>query len=109
MPDEVQSCRAAQQEAEAAAAGESRRLRRVAAQEALLKDTFLEAVEAEKERLLLARERGVKGKPATSPQARAVNLHVIHFIHVRLDQVSARYIQPQPVASKLCSERLILQ
>lgn len=75
-------CRAAQQEAEAAAAEESQRLRRLAAQEAHLKETFLEAVEAEKERLLLARvrekDRGVQGKAAVAPQARLVRLHIVH-------------------------------
>lgn len=67
-------CRAAQQDAAAAAAEESQRLRRLAAQEARLKHTFLEAVEAEKERLLLARgrerERGIQEKPV--PQARLI-------------------------------------
>ena len=69
-------CRNAQQAAEAAAAQESQRLRRLAAQEALLKETFLEAVEAEKERLLLARERGLQGQPATAPQGRSTQPQV---------------------------------
>lgn len=42
----------------------------MAAQEALLKDSFYQAVEAEKERLLLARERRVQGKASSAPQAR---------------------------------------
>ena len=68
LPGAGACCRSAQQEAEAAAAERSQQLRRVAAQEALLKDAFLQAVEAEKERLLLARER--QGKPSSAPQAR---------------------------------------
>lgn len=74
--------REAQQDAEAAAAEESQRLRRLAAQEALLKDTFLEAVEAEKERLLLAREkgreRGVQRKSV--PQARLIHHCVMLWV-----------------------------
>ncbi|KAL3143967.1 Centrosomal protein of 95 kDa [Trebouxia sp. C0010 RCD-2024] len=64
----VDAIRTAQQEAEAAAAERSQQLRRVAAQEALLKDSFYQAVEAEKERLLLARERRVQGKASSAPQ-----------------------------------------
>ncbi|KAL3149953.1 hypothetical protein ABBQ38_013314 [Trebouxia sp. C0009 RCD-2024] len=65
----VDAIRTAQREAEAAAAEKSQQLRRVAAQEALLKDAFLQAVEAEKDRLLLARERPVQGKASSAPQA----------------------------------------
>lgn len=87
-------CRAAQQDAEAVAAEESQRLRRLAAQEALLKDTFLEAVEAEKERLLLARERerdrAVPGKPVH--QARPFNPCVVLLF---ANQVLTRYMQTQ--------------
>ena len=64
--------RSAQQAAEAAAAEESHRLRRLAAQEAMLKETFLEAVEAEKERLLLARQQALSGRPTSAPQQHQV-------------------------------------
>lgn len=66
--------RAAQQEAESAAAEKSQQLRRLAAQEALLKHAFLQAVEAEKERLLLARERHGQGRASLGLQARNVML-----------------------------------
>lgn len=102
-------CRAAQQEAEAAAAEESQRLRRLAAQEAHLKETFLEAVEAEKERLLLARERekdrGVQGKTAVAPQARLVHLHMVQYsehscssetAHCKADQLKSELVTLQP-------------
>ena len=61
--------RSAQHKAETAAAEESQRLRRAAAQEALLKETFLEAVVAEKERLLLARDQALQHRPSSSSSA----------------------------------------
>lgn len=66
--------RSAQHAAEAAAVEESQRLRRAAAQEALLKETFLEAVEAEKERLLLARDQALQHRPSSSSSALQVGL-----------------------------------
>ncbi|KAL0048849.1 hypothetical protein WJX82_000902 [Trebouxia sp. C0006] len=65
----VDAIRSAQHAAEAAAAEESQRLRRAAAQEALLKETFLEAVVAEKERLLLARDQALQHRPSSSSSA----------------------------------------
>ena len=65
-------CRAAQQAAEAAAAEESGRLRRLAAQQAALKEAFLEAVEAEKEKVLAARQRPHQGPPQPSSKAAQV-------------------------------------
>ncbi|DBA77644.1 TPA: hypothetical protein ACH3X1_009441 [Trebouxia sp. C0004] len=65
----VDAIRSAQHAAEAAAAEESQRLRRAAAQEAMLKETFLEAVEAEKERLLLARDQALQHRPSSSSSA----------------------------------------
>ncbi|KAA6419522.1 MAG: hypothetical protein FRX49_10447 [Trebouxia sp. A1-2] len=65
----VDTIRSAQHAAEAAAVEESQRLRRAAAQEALLKETFLEAVEAEKERLLLARDQALQHRPSSSSSA----------------------------------------
>ena len=62
-------CRSAQKASEAAAAEQSQRLRRAAAQEAWLKESFLEAVESEKERLLLARQQ----QQAASPTKAAPN------------------------------------
>lgn len=82
--------RSAQQAAEAAAAEESQRLRRLAAQEAMLKETFLEAVEAEKERLLLARQQALSGRPTSAPQqhqACACSVFVDLELHVWLHPV----------------------
>jgi len=56
----------------------------LAAQEAKLKETFLEAVEAEKEKLLLAREQGLQGRPTSSSQGKAA--------HSRLLQVLVKYL-----------------
>lgn len=56
--------RSAQKAGAAAAAEESLRLRRLAAQEAWLRTTFLEAVEQEKERVLLARQQHTLGTDA---------------------------------------------
>ncbi len=67
--------RSAQHAAEAAAAEESQRLRRAAAQEAMLKEIFLEAVEAEKERLLLARDQALQHRPSSSSSAPQVGSH----------------------------------
>jgi len=67
--------RSAQHAAEAAAAEESQRLRRAAAQEAMLKETFLEAVEAEKERLRLARDQALQHRPSSSSSALQVGSH----------------------------------
>lgn len=67
--------RSAQHAAEAAAAEESQRLRRAAAQEVMLKETFLEAVEAEKERLLLARDQALQYRPSSSSSAPQVGSH----------------------------------
>lgn len=65
------ACRSAQQAAEAASAEESQRLRRLAAQEAQLKESFLDAVEAEKDRVLLARQQGLQGRSSKPKSAQS--------------------------------------
>ena len=72
----VTRCRSAQKAAEAAAAERSQRLRRIAAQEACLKESFLEAVESEKERLLLARQQrqpALPTKPASGQAEKVIH------------------------------------